>query len=120
MFPSRFQPGARLSPERARSFPYPSALPQLPRSVPSGRFPLLLFRFRLPAAALSRRKSRSTPFPFRIFKTQHFVCDEERLVVTAADPATRTVSEINGLPAAEFWKQPVEHPHTEAMKKVAK
>ncbi len=45
----------------------------------------------------------ATRFPLKIFKTQHFVCDEERLVVTAADPATRTVSEINGLPAVEEY-----------------
>ena len=34
------------------------------------------------------------------FKTQHFVPSDERLVVTAADPARRLVSEINGSPAA--------------------
>jgi hypothetical protein len=42
----------------------------------------------------------STSSPFKIFKTQHFVSSDERLVVTEADPATRTVKEINGLPAA--------------------
>jgi hypothetical protein len=42
----------------------------------------------------------STPLPFRTFRTQHFVPTEERLVVTAADPARRVVQEINGLPAA--------------------
>lgn len=45
----------------------------------------------------------STAFPFRIFKTQHFVSGEERLVVTAADTARRVVYEINGLPAAEEY-----------------
>jgi hypothetical protein len=46
----------------------------------------------------------STPLPFRIFKTQHFVSsEEERLVVTASDPARRIVYEINGLPAAEEY-----------------
>ena len=45
----------------------------------------------------------ATRFPLRTFKTQHFVCDEERLVVTEADPATRTVKEINGLPAVEEY-----------------
>jgi hypothetical protein len=42
----------------------------------------------------------STPLPFKIFKTQHFSSSGERLVVTEADPAKRTVKEINGLPAA--------------------
>lgn len=42
----------------------------------------------------------STSLPFRIFKTQHFASTDERLVVTEADPAKRTVMEINGLPAA--------------------
>ena len=37
------------------------------------------------------------------FKTQHFVPTAERLVVTAADPERRIVSEINGLPAAEEY-----------------
>ena len=45
----------------------------------------------------------ATRFPLKIFQTQHFVCDEERLVVTEAVPATRVVKEINGLPAvAEY------------------
>jgi hypothetical protein len=42
----------------------------------------------------------STTLPFKTFKTQHFRSGEERLVVTAADAERRTVSEINGLPAA--------------------
>jgi len=42
----------------------------------------------------------STPLPFRLFKTQHFVATDARLVVTGADAANRIVSEINGLPAA--------------------
>jgi hypothetical protein len=42
----------------------------------------------------------STTLPFRIFKTQHFIATDERLVVTEADPARRIVKEINGLPAA--------------------
>ena len=45
----------------------------------------------------------STPHPFRVFKTQHFVSDDERLVVTEADPQRRIVREINGLPAAEEY-----------------
>ena len=42
----------------------------------------------------------TTSLPFKIFRTQHFVCEEERLVVTEADAARRIVKEINGLPAA--------------------
>ncbi len=45
----------------------------------------------------------TTPLPFKIFKTQHFVSTEERLVVTEANPARRIVKEINGLPAAEEY-----------------
>ena len=45
----------------------------------------------------------STPLPFKTFKTQHFVSDNERLVVTEADSALRIVKEINGLPAAEEY-----------------
>lgn len=42
----------------------------------------------------------STPFPFRVFKTQHFVNGDERMVVTGAIPERRVVTEINGCPAA--------------------
>jgi hypothetical protein len=45
----------------------------------------------------------NTALPFKIFKTQHFVATEQRLVVTEADPAKRIVREINGLPAAEEY-----------------
>lgn len=45
----------------------------------------------------------NTSLPFKIFKTQHFVATDERLVVTEADPARRIVKEINGLPAAEEY-----------------
>ena len=45
----------------------------------------------------------STARPFTIFKTQHFVPTNERLVVTEADAAHRVVREINGLPAAEEY-----------------
>lgn len=41
-----------------------------------------------------------TSLPFRIFKTQHFISGNERLVVTEADSARRIIKEINGLPAA--------------------
>ena len=42
----------------------------------------------------------STSLPFKIFKTQHFVSTDERMVVTEADSANRIVREINGMPAA--------------------
>lgn len=42
----------------------------------------------------------STPLPFHIFKTQHFVASDVRLVVTSADASRRIVKEINGAPAA--------------------
>lgn len=48
-----------------------------------------------------------TPLPFRAFKTQHFVSEEERLVVTDADIDHRLVREINGLPAAEEYARAV-------------
>ncbi|CEG57242.1 nitric oxide-sensing protein NosP [Legionella fallonii] len=41
----------------------------------------------------------NTAYNFKLFKSQHFVCGDERLVVTKADPAKRVVSEINGYPA---------------------
>jgi len=41
-----------------------------------------------------------TSFPVHPFKTQHFICLAERLVVTEADAVRRIVKEINGLPAA--------------------
>lgn len=45
----------------------------------------------------------NTRLPFKIFKTQHFISENERLVVTEADVAHRIVTEINGLPAAEEY-----------------
>jgi hypothetical protein len=45
----------------------------------------------------------NTSLPFKIFKTQHFIPTEIRLVVTGADPTKRIVTEINGLPAAEEY-----------------
>ncbi|WP_172148847.1 MULTISPECIES: nitric oxide-sensing protein NosP [Pseudomonas] len=41
--------------------------------------------------------------PFQIFKTQHFVTTEQRLVVTEAAAASRVVKEINGLPASQEY-----------------
>jgi len=45
----------------------------------------------------------STQMPFKIFKTQHFVPTDKRVVVTAADAEHRIVREIDGLPAAEGY-----------------
>jgi hypothetical protein len=45
----------------------------------------------------------STVLPFEIFKTQHFLPTETKMVITQADQSTRTVYEINGLPAAEEY-----------------
>ena len=42
----------------------------------------------------------TTPLPFTVFKTQHFVSTDQRLVITEADTTRRVVKEINGLPAA--------------------
>src|SRR3990167_6124811 len=45
----------------------------------------------------------NTRLPFKLFKTQHFVATDERLVVTEADADRRIVKEINGLPAAREY-----------------
>lgn len=45
----------------------------------------------------------NTTLPFTIFKTQHFIPTDERMVVTDADSSERIVKEINGLPAAEEY-----------------
>ena len=45
----------------------------------------------------------NTGLPFTLFKTQHFVATEQRLVVTDADAAHRIVREINGLPAVHEY-----------------
>ena len=41
-----------------------------------------------------------TSLPFKVFKTQHFVATNDKLVITDADPDQRLVREINGEPAA--------------------
>lgn len=48
-----------------------------------------------------------TTRPFERFRTQHFVATERRMVVTAADPSQRLVTEIDGLPAAIGYAQAV-------------
>jgi hypothetical protein len=45
----------------------------------------------------------STPLPFTVFKTQHFVSTDQRLVITEADTSQRVVKEIDGLPAAQEY-----------------
>lgn len=45
----------------------------------------------------------NTIYPFKLFKAQHFIGSQERLVITKADLPQRTVIEINGLPAAEEY-----------------
>lgn len=45
----------------------------------------------------------TTRLPFSVFKTQHFVATDQRLVITEADTAHRVVKEINGLPAAQEY-----------------
>ncbi|HAU29578.1 MAG TPA: FIST domain containing protein [Rhodospirillaceae bacterium] len=54
-------------------------------------------RFHVDAAILTLI---NTELPFKIFKTQHFVPTDERMVVTEASPADRVVREIDGLPAS--------------------
>jgi hypothetical protein len=42
----------------------------------------------------------ATPRRFSVFKTEHFVHTDHKVVVTGADPATRVVTELNAEPAA--------------------
>ena len=56
------------------------------------------FHTRSAVLALVSTRRRS-----RVFKTQHFTHDKERLVVTEADPKRRRVFELNGLPAAQEY-----------------
>ena len=48
-----------------------------------------------------------TSHPFVVFKTQHFVSSEDKMVVTEADPARRIVTEINGEPAGREYARMV-------------
>ncbi len=48
-----------------------------------------------------------TAHPFVVFKTQHFVSSEDKMVVTEADPARRIVTEINGEPAGREYARMV-------------
>jgi hypothetical protein len=41
--------------------------------------------------------------PFRVFKTEHFLASDQKMVITGADPARRVVTEINGEPAGREY-----------------
>lgn len=45
----------------------------------------------------------TTPLPFGLYRTQHLVSTNKRLVVTEADTSKRIVKEFNGLLAAEAY-----------------
>lgn len=45
----------------------------------------------------------NTTHPFKVFKTQHFVESDKKMVITGAEPEKRIVTEINGEPAAEEY-----------------
>ncbi len=45
----------------------------------------------------------TTQLPFRLFKTQHLVAMDDRMVVTDAEAERRIVKELNGLPAAQEY-----------------
>lgn len=49
----------------------------------------------------------ATTLPFTVFKTQHFVSSDSKMVVTQADPARRIVTEINGEPAGREYARMV-------------
>lgn len=57
-------------------------------------------RFHPDAALLTLIRLR---YPFKLYRCQHFFGSEIRMVVTQADPAARTVSEINAEPAAQEY-----------------
>jgi hypothetical protein len=48
-----------------------------------------------------------TTLPFVVFKTEHFVGGEGKMVVTAADPQRRIVMEMNGESAARAYAQAI-------------
>lgn len=57
-------------------------------------------RFRTDSAVLVLVTTR---FPFRVWRSQHFIADGERLVVTEVDAARRLIKEINGVRAADEY-----------------
>jgi len=46
-----------------------------------------------------------TDLSFRAFRTQHLVPTDRKLVITEADPSTRRVTEIDGMPAREAYAE---------------
>lgn len=54
-----------------------------------------------------------TTRPFTVFKSQHFVATPRKMVVTGADVERRTVTELNGMPAAEEYAAQVGVPVAE-------
>lgn len=61
-------------------------------------------RFHRNAAVLTLFETR---LPFVLFQTQHFEPTDTRLVITGSDCASRTVTEINGGPAAAEYAKAV-------------
>lgn len=49
----------------------------------------------------------ATRLPFRVFKTEHFIAGEQKMVVTDADPISRVVREINAEPAAQEYARAI-------------
>ncbi|NQZ00094.1 MAG: hypothetical protein HRT45_05425 [Bdellovibrionales bacterium] len=45
----------------------------------------------------------TTSIPFQVFKSQHFLTSDKKIVITSADPGDRIVHEIDGMPAAEAY-----------------
>ena len=43
----------------------------------------------------------NSSLPFKVFKTQHYVASDKKMVITGADPVRRVVTEINAEPAAQ-------------------
>lgn len=48
-----------------------------------------------------------TELPFEVFRTQHFIETDARMVITEADPLSRVVTEINAEPAAREYARQV-------------
>lgn len=46
-------------------------------------------------------------YPFKVFKTQHFISSDKKMVITEAEPARRIVTEINGYPAGREYARMV-------------
>ena len=49
----------------------------------------------------------ATHCPFTVFRTDHFVSTDRKMVVTGADPTARVVTEINGEPAGREYARMV-------------